>query len=372
VNRPRFRICVSVFVLFFAVTDAVAANRRRVVVVTLDGVRWQEIFRGAEAALAKDESYVRTPADIAREFVDVPDRARTLTPFLHDVVARQGMLIGDRDHGSCGEVANPYWFSYPGYNELFTGRPDPAVSSNDKIDNPNKTILEWLDGRPEFRGKIRAFGSWDVFPYILNRKRSGLPINAAFDAVTPPRTPGEAMLNRVQAGIPSPWGTVRYDALTFNYALESLRNDHPVALYISLGEPDEYAHEGHYDRYLQSIRRCDGFLRELWTALQSDPEYAGQTTLVVTTDHGRGEGPKWRNHGSGRDAKGVVADPDDVTPGSDQTWFAMIGPEISPDKAKGYGPDRCAKLEQVAATILVALGLDWHAFDAKIAPPLQK
>ena len=180
------------------------------------------------------------------------------------------------------------------------------------------------------------------------------------------------MLNRVQRDTPSPWDSVRYDAFTFHYALESLRHDRPYVLYISLGEPDEYAHEGHYDKYLASIRRCDQFLRELWGTLQADREYAGRTTLVVTVDHGRGEGPKWRDHGSGRDEHGAVKDPDDVTPGSDQTWFAVIGPGISPDQAKAYGPERCAKLEQVAATILTALGLDWRTFDPNAAPPLQQ
>jgi hypothetical protein len=375
VCRSRFArrtklLGAAALVLFVATANATAAGERRVVLVSLDGVRWQEVFRGAEPALALDEKYVRKPADTVREFVDVPDRARTLAPFLHDVVARRGMLIGDRDHGSCAAVANPYWFSYPGYNEMFAGRPDAGVDSNDKIDNPNRTVLEWLHARPGWRGKVRAFGSWDVFPFILNRKRSGLPVNAGFDVAAPARTPGEAMLNRVQRATPSPWATVRYDAFTFNYALESLRHDRPYVLYISLGEPDEYAHEGHYDLYLQSVRRCDEFLRELWSALQANPEYAGRTTLLVTTDHGRGEGPKWRNHGSGRDRNGAVKDPDDVTPGSDEIWFAAIGPGITPDQAKVYGPERCAKLEQVAATVLAALGLDWRDFDPKAAPPL--
>ncbi len=371
-HRRTPRILVAALgLLLLAPAGASAAGPRRVVLVTLDGVRWQDVFRGAEPALATDKTYVEQLDDVARRFVNVPDRARALTPFLHEVVARDGMLIGDRDHGSCGAVANPYWFSYPGYNEMFTGRPDVAVDSNDKIDNKNKTVFEWLNSRAELRGKIRAFGSWDAFPYIINTRRSGVPVNAGFDTVTPARTPAEALINRIQGDTASPWAEERLDSFTYHYALESLRNDRPAVLYIGLGETDEFAHGGRYDHYLDALQRSDRFLRELWTALQADPEYAGRTTLIVTTDHGRGEGPKWRDHGSGRDRNGVVAKPEDTVPGSDQMWLAVLGPGITPAQGKAYTAERCAKLEQIAATIVEALGLDWRQFDPKAAPPLQ-
>ena len=67
-------------------------------------------------------------------------------PFLWNVLAKNGVLIGNRDSGSNMGVTNEYWFSYPGYNELLTGKTDPNIDSNKAIDNPNTTILEWLSG----------------------------------------------------------------------------------------------------------------------------------------------------------------------------------------------------------------------------------
>lgn len=70
--------------------------------------------------------------------------------------------------------ANPYWFSYPGYNELFTGYPDTPIDSNDKIPNKNISLLEFLNKKKEFAGKIAVFSTWDAFPYIFNSARSGI------------------------------------------------------------------------------------------------------------------------------------------------------------------------------------------------------
>jgi hypothetical protein len=53
------------------------------------------------------------------------------------------------------------------------GFADPRIASNDKIPNPNVTVLEWLHNKPEFRGKVAAFGAWDTFPAIFNAERPG-------------------------------------------------------------------------------------------------------------------------------------------------------------------------------------------------------
>ncbi len=62
------------------------------------------------------------------------------------------------------QVTNPHWFSYPGYSEILTGFVEPSITSNDKVPNPNVTVLEWLHRQPAFKEKVAAFGSWDVFP----------------------------------------------------------------------------------------------------------------------------------------------------------------------------------------------------------------
>src|SRR5581483_4971915 len=98
------------------------------------------------------------------------ERRRALMPFLWNVVASRGRLWGNRERRSSAQLTNGHKFSYPGYQELLAGYPDPRVDSNQKIPNPNVTVLEWLNRRPGFEGRVAAFGSWDRLSYILNRE----------------------------------------------------------------------------------------------------------------------------------------------------------------------------------------------------------
>ncbi len=70
----------------------------------------------------------------------------------------------------------------------------------------------------------------------------------------------------------------------------------PRVMFIGYGETDEWAHSGRYDMYLRSAKQVDAFLRELWSRVQADSQYRDRTTLIVTTDHGRGYGAAWRDH----------------------------------------------------------------------------
>lgn len=351
---PRLAQALAAAVLAIALACGPArAADRRLVLVTLDGLNWTEVFRGADPGRAADARFVPGDQAVALKaaFVAPADRQAALMPFLHGVVARQGVLLGDRDHGSCVAVSNDRWFSYPGYNEILTGRADPAIVSNEHGPNRNVTLLEWLNRRPGFAGKVEAVASWGHFRDILNPARSGVRVNAGWDG-----PPGTA-LARLQSQSPRIWPEVRFDAFTHAYALEALRKRKPRALYIAYGETDDFAHDGRYDQVLWSAHRTDAFLAELWAALQADPAYAGRTTLIVTTDHGRGEGAPaaWRHHGKAG------------FPGSDAVWIAAIGPGVQPG-AQLTGA--CATSSQIAATALSVLGEDWRSFDPAIAPPL--
>jgi hypothetical protein len=332
-----------------------AAEDRRVVLVTLDGLHWTELFRGAEPARAVDKAFVHDVPDIRKRFVDVPDRTAALMPFLTRVVARQGVLLGDRGHGGCAAVSNDMWFSYPGYNELLTGKADPRINSNEFGPNPNVTFLEWLNRKPAFQGKVQVTASWDQYENIVNSARSGVPVNDGWDDL-PTRTPEEARLAQFGRWSARLWPTVRNDAITHGYALETLKRDKPRVLYVAYGETDDFAHEGRYDMTLDAARRTDGYIEELWTTLQADPAYRGKTTLLVTTDHGRGEGAPdaWKHHGK------------PAHKGSDAIWIAALGPDVIPGgKANG-----CVSQNQVAATALSVLGEDWKTFDPAAGPPL--
>lgn len=339
--------------LSFHLAAGAAPGDRNVVLVTLDGMPWQEVFRGVDPARAGDRAFVSELREVKKDFLDPSDRASALMPFLHGVMAKQGVVLGDRDHGGCMAVANDQWFSYPGYNELLTGKPDPSIRSNEHGPNRNPTVLEWLNRQPGLRGRVQAIASWEAFRDILNPARSGVPVNAGWDA-----TPG-SQFARLQAEVPRLWPVERFDAFTQVVVLEALKGrSRPRVLYVAYGDTDEFAHEGRYDQMLWAARRSDAHLAELWRALQAHPAYAGKTTLIVTTDHGRGVGGKesWRHHGRG------------AFPQSNETWLAAIGPDVAPGKRPEAA---CASSSQVAATVVRSLGLDWRGFDPGAAPPLD-
>ncbi|MDA0683186.1 MAG: alkaline phosphatase family protein [Bacteroidetes bacterium] len=317
-----------------------------VVLITLDGLRWEEVFTGADAWLLENPKYTSDMDAVRDRFwrESPEERREALMPFFWSTIASQGRIHGNRALGSNVNVTNTRVFSYPGYNEILTGFVDEAIDSNDKVPNANETLLEWVNKQPGFEGKVTAFGSWDVFPYIINEERSGVPVNAGFEAASGELTEKEAWLNQLQAQTPSPWTSVRLDVFTHNYALESLKQDRPRLLYISYGETDDFAHDAEYRHYLDAAQRTDEMIRELWDWVQSDPEYANRTAFVITTDHGRGDKERWIGHGG-----------DWV--GSENIWLAMLGPGITPMEETVQGQ---WYQNQVAATVADLLGLDYQ------------
>jgi len=332
----------------------------KVLVVTLDGQRWQELFGGAQRELISNKAGgVGDTVGLIRRFwrEDARERREALMPFFWTEVAQRGVILGDSAGGTTVRITNGKRFSYPGYNELLTGHADDRIDSNDKIPNPNVTVLEWLNRRPAFSGRVAAFGSWDVLPYIVNRERSGLYVNGGGPPVTNPSTAVERAMNDVAAGLPPYWGTVRFDGVTMQGALHYLKTRRPRVLYVMLGDTDEWAHERRYDLYLDAINRGDRFLRTLWETAQAMPGYRGRTALLIATDHGRGSGNDWTDHG--RDV-----------PAAERIWMAMLLPGAfsrQPSAVSGSYTQA-----QFAATIagLLRLEREFRAASPKAAPSI--
>lgn len=301
--------------------NAQDTDNQKLIIITLDGLRWQELFTGADAKLIGNENYVSDSLSLKNKFWrDTPEERReVLMPFVWNEIVEIGRIHGNRTYDSKMNLTNDMWFSYPGYNEILTGNPDDKrIDSNSKIPNPNVTILEKLNKSNEYLGKVAAFGSWDVFPFIVNEQRSGVYVNAGFEPAKGENlTKIEQFLNKAQPNTPSPWGSVRLDMFTHNYALEYMKRLHPDVVYIAYGETDDFAHNGNYQAYLNSAHSTDQFLEELWSYTQSNPYYRGRTTFILTTDHGRGTEPldTWRSHGT------------DIE-GADEVWLMAYGAEI--------------------------------------------
>ncbi len=333
------RHMILVFAALFAALASPPAHAQEpppsVILVTIDGYRWEELFRGADPELVRDPAY-------RARYIDVPDRAAALTPFLLSF-AQTGALIGNRDAGSCARVSNNFWFSYPGYAEMLAGRPNPRVRYNAAVPNDDVTVLERLARRPEFAGQVRVFAEWETMRAILNEERSGLSIFTTPDYDAP------------------------HDPQVIPAARAAL-SDLPRVLYVALGDTDNRAHEGDYEAYLAAASEADNFLREMWDAYQANPRTAGRTTMIVTTDHGRGraEDDRWRGHGSGR-WRGIIV-PGLRHAGSDAIFIAARGPGIVSTSA--YTPQNCASVSQIAATLLASLGLLAEEGQPDMAPPL--
>jgi hypothetical protein len=323
-----------------------------VILVTLDGFRWQEVFNGADSALMRQQQFLKDSRIREKFWSDSQtERRKALLPFFWNTIAVKGQLYGNRTLGCKMNNANQMWFSYPGYNELLTGKADDArITSNDKIYNPNTNVLEFINSQPGFTGKVAAYTSWDVFPYIINDKRSGVSVSAGLQSVKDDQSNDrEKMMNQLMLTLPNPLSGVRLDAFTFYYGMEYMKKNKPRVMYFAFDETDDFAHHGEYAAYLNSAHHTDAFIAELWNYIQSDPNYKNKTTLILTCDHGRGNNAEeWKNHNRKVNE-------------ADQIWMAAIGPD-TPASGEIKG-DQQLYQKQIAKTLAAFLGLDYKGED---------
>ncbi len=338
-----------IYVLLLHVPFANGQQREteNVVIVTLDGFRWREVFNGADKNILCREEYTSDTTVISRFNATTADeRRQKLLPFLWNVIAREGQLYGNRKFGNRMNLQNMNLYSYAGYSEMFVGFADPRVRNNKPKPNPNSTVLEAINNQEGFKGKVAAFATWDIMSFILREKQSGIYINSGNDKAHGSDVSGnESSLNFMTDEIQNPQGG-RYDNFTFQYAMEYLKRERPRLLFISFDETDAHAHRGRYDLYLEAAHRADQMIAELWRWIQSQDDYKNKTTLLIATDHGRGTSPKgWRRHAL-------------LYRGSAQVWFAAIGPDTPPS---GEMKIRMRISQtQIAQTIAALLGVPYH------------
>jgi Type I phosphodiesterase / nucleotide pyrophosphatase len=353
----------------FAVSTSLATLQKpiddgdRVVLITLDGARHQEMFGGLdrgvlestlkpEGKLEEHETYKRFWAESADE------RRRKLMPFFWGtLMASSGSIAGNRALKSAVALTNTHWFSYPGYAEILLGEAhDDTIKSNDPIRNPYTSVLEELRRTLKVpRERVATFASWDVFNAIVEHEAGATHVDAGPDESN--SDAGLRELIELQKEAAPPWGGIRYDIFTFKLAMAHLAAHRPRVLYLAFDETDDWAHDGRYDRVLDAYWRTDRYLEQLWTWLQSQPDYRGRTHILITTDHGRGRTPAdWRNHG-------VKA------PGSDEVWMAFISPRMA---RRGEWRDHAPlATNQVASTLAQWLGLDWKALHPAAGSPIK-
>jgi hypothetical protein len=280
-------------------------------------------------------------------------------PFLWKTVARRGAVVGNRSLGSVMRVTNGRNVSYPGYDEMLTGKPDARIRNNRAGRNRHATLLDWLAARPAFVDRVAAYGAWNTFDDIFNRDRAAFTLRAGWrQPYSPPRAAEDSSIDRVYRAASREFDDVAPDTLLQRVVLNDLKTAMPRVVFVGFGATDEWAHRGRYAEMLRALQVADSLIAELWATVQSLPSYRNATTLVITTDHGRGStGKTWRDH-------------DEKTLGSDEAWLAVIGPD-TPAIGEYRGGEEITS-SQIAATVAALLGEDYASANAGVAPPIAE
>lgn len=359
VMRPLQKCMVAA--LLCLTGSAAPLKTRNVILVTADGLRWQDLFGGLDPLL-KDEKSAgmdKAAAVKSRFWRALPDeRRRALLPFFW-TLAGKGVVLGNVKKGSSVRVTNGFRVSYPGYSEILTGRAqDALIHGNDAVRNPSTTVLEFLRRKLALdAAHVALFGSWDLFSWIGEHQPGSIFINAGYKKVdTANASTLLRRLSALQFEIMTPWDSVRHDYITFEMAIEYMKTVGPRMLYIAFGETDDWAHDRRYDRVLDAINYFDGCLRKLWYSIADWPEYRGSTTLVLTSDHGRGSNlDDWHSHS-------------EKVQGANQIWTAIIGPDTPAVGEAENVPEVFQR--DIAPTVLELMGVDYGEYAGVEGKPI--
>jgi hypothetical protein len=314
---------------------ATALAPRNVIIVTIDGVRWQEVFGGVDGERARR---AHLPACTR---VD----AATLLPNLHRHFFDGGVVVGAPGRREM-VASGPNFVSLPGYREIFTGRAS-SCSSNfcDFISEP--TVVDELRAHERLAaGDIAVISSWrnieraatiDPRTVAISAGRHG---GATRDQLRVSAAAGRDLdAGRGASAYPG-WIDYRPDRFTAQLALDYLAVRRPRFLFVGLGDTDEYAHRSDYAGYVASLRAADRFIGQLMAELAQLGDYGAETAVIVTTDHGRAA--NFSGHGGG-------------APESQRVWLLAAGAGLP---AHGFGDgERAARLADIAPTVRRWLGL---------------
>ncbi len=304
-----------------------------VILVVLDGVRWQEVFSGVDPALAATHR--------AGPVCD----ARTLLPSLYAALDARGAAIGAPGHGLIA-ASGPNFVSLPGYTEIFGGRSPDRCQDNGCAGATRPTIVDAFRDRSRSDADVAVISSWAPIARAATGTSSRIVLSAGRDDVSgtqflteDPET--RRILDEGARADPRPGhDSFRPDRYTAGIALRYLETRRPSFLFVGLGEPDEYAHDDDYRGYLAALRAADDFFGRLFATLDRMGDRGRRSLVLVTADHGRGH--NYRDHGG-------------ALPESARVWLLALG---GPVHARGFveGP-RPRRLADLAPTIRQVVGI---------------
>jgi hypothetical protein len=133
------------------------------------------------------------------------------------------------------------------------------------------------------------------------------------------------------------------DELSVYIAKQLMRQLAPSLLWITLHDID-IAHSGAYSLYVDAIRRCDRLCSEIWSAIESEPEYAGKTSMFILPDFGRDSDTEVGGNGFQHHRTGDAM--------SRTTWMMALGPGIRENRVV----DRAVESTDLVPTLGAVLG----------------
>lgn len=358
----RKHFSTFLLLLIFCLNAPAQRRTENVILITLDGARTQEIFGGFDAELYKKIEKDATRKDVYKKFnaETAIERREKLMPFFWQVwMKNYGSIAGNRNLKSEAKTTNNLLFSYPGYSEILTGEPhDDTITSNNRIQNKFPSVLQFLQKKLNLNSnQVASFASWNVMNEIATTDPNAFVINAGYEAYQT-NDSETRQLSRMQFETPTPWDSVRHDFYTFRFAMTHLKTFHPRVLHIGLGETDDWAHDKRYDMVIDALHRSDAYFKELWEFLESDTQYKGKTSIIITVDHGRGVSLEdWFSHGQ------------DI-PEARYIWMAFISPD-----SKRRGEWKNAKTiyqNQIAATLCKYLNIDYSEQNPNAGKPIEE
>lgn len=164
-------------------------------------------------------------------------------------------------------------------------------------------------------------------------------------------------LPRMDCGI-NGWGTGnRFDSLTLQHVIDTMRTHKPNLVMVNFREPDYTAHSGSWPGYIQGIKDTDRYLKTLIEFLETSPDYKDNTAIFVTNDHGR--------H---LDTHGGFQHHGDACTGCRQLNFFALGPDFKSGIQFSNEYDQT----DLSATIAEILGLKMKHSNGEVMKAIFK
>lgn len=282
--------------LFLMFSLSLHAKTTHVIYITMDGVRWQDIYQNKKAFPKLWKHYSKVA-----HFYGQPGSS-------------------DRVETASTPISLPSYFSQSSGKVL-------DCMDNDCSRIRHETLFEAIRKTKSLDKKdVAVISSWQPIDFAAEQTPGSIVSNHAQTKMVDPETgladSTMAIINKLQEE-PTPYEGYRYDRYTYQHALHYLKKHHPKLMWIGLFDADTEAHFDRKENYYQALSFYDDLIDDLISQLKLMGAYHN-TAIIITTDHGRGNDKNWVTHGP-------------EFPESKRTWMITFNTELIPDKVDNHG-----------------------------------